>query len=135
MGRLHSTRRECHVLWRVSKVPRFCLTSLPCPTAVGLSQLSALASNPHLVKVKWQTGTELNIIGFNILRRGGGVKAWKQLNADLIGAKNIGQVMGSRYLYNDSTVGPGKTYKYKLQVVYTDGSKQTTAAIKVKMPN
>jgi len=108
--------------------------NLPCPTAVGLAQVSARASSSNLVKVKWQTGTELNIIGFNVLRRGGGMKAWKQLNGDIIDAKNVGQITGSRYVYDDSAVEPGKTYRYKLQIVYTDGSKQSTKGIKVKTP-
>ena len=85
------------------------------PTAADLVVFDArFRAKQARVNVKWQTGTELNILGFNLYRAVGRHSAYKQLNAELIPAKNLGQVLGASYILRDTQVKAGKTYFYKL---------------------
>ena len=80
------------------------------------------------------TGSETNMIGFNVWRRGKGkANGWQKLNALVIAAKNVGQPMGTDYSYSDASVQAGKTYRYKLEVLGTDGSSSWSKIIKVKV--
>ena len=102
------------------------------PTAADLVAFGArFRAKQERVNVKWQTGTELNILGFNLYRAVGKTGTYKQLNAELIPAKNLGQVLGASYILRDTQVKAGKTYFYKLQVVYADGAREMSSRVRV----
>lgn len=94
------------------------------PTAANLVQFGArYNAKQDLVRVKWQTGVELDIVGFNVFRATKKDGVYKQLNADLIPSKYAGQVVGARYSLRDAKAKSDKTYFYKLQVVYANDTR------------
>ncbi|KPK40696.1 MAG: hypothetical protein AMJ78_06915, partial [Omnitrophica WOR_2 bacterium SM23_29] len=71
------------------------------------------------VKLFWVTGSELDNLGFNILRSEDG-KNYIKINPELI--KGLGTpVRGQAYTYEDSGVVDGKTYYYLLEDIETTG--------------
>ena len=52
--------------------------------------------------------------------------------ANLKQAKYAGQPLGNKYRYTDKTVKSGKTYRYKIEIVYLDGHTEWTNAVRVK---
>ncbi|OQY80120.1 MAG: hypothetical protein B6D41_21595 [Chloroflexi bacterium UTCFX4] len=101
------------------------------PTSATLTQFQAARTRKNFVKLKWETGSELAVVGFNVWRKQG-KGAWKQLNAELMAAKNAGQVTGASYTFSDKDVKQGKKYRYKVQVVKGNGTSEWSGAILVK---
>lgn len=107
------------------------------PTAATLTNFSAKATTgktgKQIVKVKWETGSELNVVGFNVWRKVGRAK-WKQWNAEMIAAKQVGQALGDTYRFSDKESKSGKTYRYKIEIVLANGTREWSDVIKIKMP-
>jgi hypothetical protein len=89
------------------------------PTGVVLAGFEA-AAQPDGVQVTWATASELDILGFNLLRSdaGGGFVA---VNDAFIFAEYAGADFGASYGYLDAALPPG-IYAYTLEVVKLDGS-------------
>ena len=94
------------------------------PTGVTLISMNAQVTNKQRVRVKWETGNELNVVGFNLWRRAGKNDAWEMLNRKLLAAKQIGTINGARYMRGDKTVRAGTRYFYKLEIVRADGTSE-----------
>ncbi len=111
-------------------------TRVSTPTSAELTNFS-LKARAKQVQVRWSTGTEMNMVGFNIWRRKGKDTEWHQLNADLIPATNIGTVNGGNYIYKDKAVKTGKKYIYKIEIVNAIGESTWSdeLAVRVKKPN
>ncbi|MEM7534182.1 MAG: C25 family cysteine peptidase [Chloroflexota bacterium] len=106
------------------------------PTAVDMAGFTAYmpgdtAQNdsgqdaPATVMVEWHTGSEIEILGFNLLRAEGGSDDFSQINAEMIFANNAGMSGGSSYAYED-IIRESQTqqYQYKLEVVKLDGTSE-----------
>lgn len=100
--------------------------------SLGLSDFSAKVTKNKTVLLIWNTGSEAQILGFNLWKRTGkGV--WVKMNADLIPAKNTGQLISNQYTQRDSQVKVGKTYRYMLEVVSITGYSAKTDPLAVKI--
>ena len=91
------------------KYPTACQT-----TAAGITRFAATRTTRG-VAVAWRTGTEAQILGFNVWRNG------KRLNRTLITAKHTGRAGGASYRFADRTARSGRVYTYRLQVVDLKG--------------
>ncbi len=89
------------------------------PTAVVLAGFSIMAQ-PDRVLVSWQTASEVEILGFNLLRQAGGGE-FEAVNEELILAAQSGRDAGASYTYEDQRVISGMTYHYVLEIVKPDG--------------
>ncbi len=100
-------------------------TSLP----VELSQFSALFSNGQVV-LRWQTQSEINNLGFNVLRSESVEGKFVKLNAELIpGAGNSSD--SHTYSFADPNVLPERTYYYKLEDIDINGTRTAHGPISV----
>jgi|GEM_PF-6166023 len=102
------------------------------PTAANLIAFHG-KTNAGKNVLNWQTGTELEIVGFDIWRQVG-KGAWKQINQQTIATKNTGGVQGARYRFSDDAVRHGKVYRYKLRITYRDGHTEWSKAVRIKIP-
>lgn len=99
-------------------------------TAEELSSFSGKAKAKQ-INLKWTSANEFNTSGFNVWRKFGKA-GWKQVNADFINAQTPGQQNSHQYSYTDTVKKLGKTYRYKLEVVRTDGSSSWSDVVRVK---
>jgi len=90
------------------------------PTGVVLASLDGVAQSDGVL-VTWQTASELEVLGFNLLRAGAS-REWVLLNEVFIFAEWAGAAWGADYGYRDGAVVPGTTYDYLLEIVKSDGS-------------
>lgn len=102
------------------------------PAMLGLSNFTVKATKKHTAQICWETGSEMLILGFNVWKRAGKGE-WKQLNAEMIPAKNIGEVIGNSYAMTDKQVKIGKSYSYQLEVIGSNGVSAFTDPITVKI--
>ncbi|MCC7164277.1 MAG: hypothetical protein IT331_17410 [Anaerolineae bacterium] len=107
--------------------------TVTAPTAVGLSAFDANAKNKR-VDLKWSTGSELNVVGFNVWRTGRAKGTFEKINLELIPAKQAGGLAGADYVFKDKNRKPGKRYFYKLEMIGTNGSSEWSDVIIIKMP-
>lgn len=91
------------------------------PTVLDLESFRVKLTRAKKAQAIWKTGSEMRLIGFNLYRKRG-AQEWVKLNDTMIPAQNIGTVNGARYTFVDTRVKAGKTYRYKLQVMFTDDS-------------
>lgn len=104
----------------------------PIPTtAVNVTGPSARVNSKGKIVVKWRTTNESQIAGFNIFRKNG-KGAWKQINGNFKQAKHPGDPAPAKYRFTNRDVKSGKTYRYKIQVVYLDGHTEWTEVARVK---
>lgn len=104
------------------------------PTSAILISFKAKLTPKKQVKLSWETGSEMTLLGFDVYRQTVGAKKWVKVNANVIQAQNPGGVTGAKYVYTDKTVQSGKTYRYKLKVLNTDGTFEWSETRKVTVP-
>ncbi len=88
------------------------------PVGEPMGGFSAMVSRGS-VQLRWQSESESNILGFNVLRsdgRGGFVR----VNDSLIFARNAGADMGASYHFIDRRVSSG-VYTYQLEIIRLNG--------------
>lgn len=83
------------------------------PTAITLSSFKAKQSGRKIL-VNWKTASEVDNLGFNILRSDSENGTYTQINSDLIPAKK-NAVSGANYKFKDRDIEKGNTYWYKLE--------------------
>jgi len=102
----------------------------PTPGAIDLLSFQAVSLKGNAA-IKFETGSETNTLGFNILRAtkaSGGI--YTQVNDTLIPAKG-NTAMGAKYRYLDNAVRVGKTYFYMLQEVEQNNQKHVYGSVGV----
>lgn len=102
------------------------------PTAATLVDFT-VEPKGKVVKLRWITGSELNLIGFDVWRKVG-KQEWKKLNKQLIPAINLGRVSGTNYVFNDVKVKPARTYRYRLELIKGNGENETSYEVRIKLP-
>ena len=98
------------------------------PTGVGVSGFSATPA-PDGIAVAWETASEQNIAGFNVLRKAGAGE-FVVANSELLFAQNAGSNQGAAYSFTDTQPGAGRL-TYALQVVRLDGSVESVGQVEV----
>lgn len=83
----------------------------------------------NAILLEWETVTEINTLGFNLLRSDSKTGPYEIINDQLIPA--IGGIGGAYYDYVDDDVVNGQTYWYILIVVKNDGTHNETIPISV----
>lgn len=104
------------------------------PTANELGDVTAKANADGTVSIRWETRNELNMIGFNVLRSDTKKGEPTTVNAHVIPARYVGQVLGRSYKYQDDTAAPDTTYFYRLEILRVNGSRSRTKPLKVTTP-
>ena len=89
------------------------------PTAVELVSFTARGLDGS-VELAWETGSELDNLGFNLYRADSASGPWQQLTGSLIPGLGSSPE-GARYRYVDASVTNGATYYYGLEDVETTG--------------
>ena len=92
--------------------------------AVTMTDVQAAWQGGKVV-VQWWTATELNNVGFNILRSGdveASYETWVTINSSLIISQCLGQVCGAAYSFDDTSASPGQMYWYAIQSLTNTGA-------------
>lgn len=110
--------------WR-TRVGSFTFAPTNCtpapPTAVSVGRFVASRTKQGVV-VTWRTGTEAQILGFNVWRQSRAGR-WTKLNPALVAAGHAGQSRGATYRFLDRTALGRAPYNYRLQVVAPTGKR------------
>lgn len=94
--------------------------------AVTISSFNAQGQSAGIL-VTWSTGSEINNVGFDVLRSTDQNGTYTKINANLIpGCLCMG---GANYQFTDTTAASGQTYFYHLQSVDTSGGRTTTDCV------
>ncbi len=102
-------------------------------TALNVTGLRGALNKRGYLVISWRTTNESTVAGFNVYRKNGKGE-WKQINAQFIQAKHAGDPTSDKYRFADKTAKRGKTYRYKIEVIYLDTHSEWTNTIRVKMP-
>ena len=86
------------------------------------------------VIVEWTTASELDTVGFNLLRAETQVGPFEQINSNLIPAGSD-SLTGSNYTFTDNSVQDGVTYYYMLEEIEITGESSDHGPIVVKARN
>jgi YVTN family beta-propeller protein len=103
------------------------------PTTLFLIHADAKAQGQQ-VKVLWSTGSELDVVGFNVLRSTERKGTYTRLNAQLVEADHQGEDQGGAYEWTDTTTTPGATFFYKVEVVGSRGPFESSKAQRADVP-
>lgn len=105
--------------------------------APGVEEMGLLSARWNQAKqqvvLDWNSVNESQIVGYNVMKKGR-LEGWYKVNTRFIQAKNPGMFFGAKYKYRDSAVTPGKTVKYRIEMVYANGSARVSGVSKVKIP-
>ena len=88
---------------------------------------------PTTVTIEWETESEFETAGFNILKSSEESSNFTQINERLI-ASQADPAAGASYEYVDNDVVPGQTYYYRLEDVEFDNSTVTHEVLMVTAP-
>lgn len=109
------------------------LNLLDIGLAMEATNFKAIASNGSVV-VSWQTQSEINNLGFNVIRKdaGTGVSSLIASYTSDASLRGLGtSSTGRAYSYKDTRIVNGHTYEYTIESVASDGAKKDYPAIKV----
>ncbi len=99
------------------------------PTAVDLRYFQAIGLADRAILV-WETASEVDPLGFQVLRAADAGGPWTPVNAALIPAEG-GAAAGRSYVLRDA---PGRgTWHYRLEDVGADGKRTPHAAVQVRV--
>ena len=99
---------------------------MPAHAAIGLSSFTATPGDGEVL-VEWETETEFDIVGFNLLRSDQESGEY-QVITDLFEAQGSSS-SGASYSYTDENLTNGVTYYYKLQAIHADQSTEEEGPI------
>jgi hypothetical protein len=103
-----------------TRIGAFKFPSCQGPTAVDVRTFATRRTKAG-IQVSWRTGTETDILGFNIWRSSG--ESRRKLNRALVPAKQSGKPSGAAYRFVDRKA-KGRTLRtYRLQVVDLKGKR------------
>ncbi len=102
----------------------------------GLSAIfhGALTFGRAAVTVEWETASELDTAGFNLLRSENPDGPFERINDSII-LSTGDSLSGGSYRYEDATAAAGKTYYYLLEEIGSDGSSNRHGPIAVSTGN
>jgi len=103
---------------------------ITAPTSVNLSSFIAKPKKGK-IKIKWRTSSEIDNLGFNILRSNSENGTYTQINDDLI-KKKKNAVSGAKYKFKDRKITGGKIYYYKLEDIDSTSGSTIRGPFKVK---
>lgn len=98
---------------------------------MGVSIHAILEFNRANVAVEWTTASELNTVGFNLLRGDTPGGPFEQVNEALIPSASD-TLTGNSYSYEDHSVEAGKIYFYMLEEIESSGGINQHGPITVK---
>jgi len=101
------------------------------PTAATLISFDANATNAKRVRLKWETGSELNVVGFHVWRATKKEGTYKKLNDEIIYAKHPGTIQGAAYSFKDKQVKQDKRYFYKLEILAANGPSEWSDIVRI----
>lgn len=89
------------------------------------TQPPAVATNPpgRGPLLKWSVASELGVYGYAIYRAVSEDGSQKRINSSAVPAMSE-EGSGASYAWRDTTAEPGKTYWYRIGVLFNDGRKQ-----------
>lgn len=99
------------------------------PTLINLSSFTASTKFRNVV-IAWETTTELDNLGFNILRSESESGNYTKINRKLLKAKGT-STKGASYKFKDKNIEEGKTYWYKLEDIDSNTGPTQHDAVKV----
>lgn len=88
-------------------------------TEVALAAFDAVVDN-RAITLNWQTGNEIDNLGFNVYRSESSDGEYTRINTEMISTKGSAFI-GTSYSYTDENVVPGVIYYYKLEDLDVDG--------------
>ena len=83
------------------------------------------------IEVQWKTASQLNLVGFNLLRSEGDEDSFLPINSAMITIQGD-RVIGSQYLFVDKQVQPGRIYYYKIEEITLQGAHEVIGQTKVE---
>ncbi|MFI5294154.1 MAG: C25 family cysteine peptidase [Thermodesulfovibrionales bacterium] len=95
----------------------------PIPTLAVISYFGAYEKDGKVI-VQWETASEINTLGFNLLRLDPLTGEYKQVNSGLLPSM-LKPHRGGKYTFKDTGSLPGKTYTYKLIEIEVDGNERS----------
>lgn len=103
------------------------------PLAVEYTLFEAWRIEPG-VQVRWETATEVDILGFNIWRGESDATPTTQLNSELILSESPGGGQGATYEWLDANASHTQPYFYWIESVDTVGHSQRYGPVAVQVP-
>jgi len=91
----------------------------------------SLVSSRSAVMLKWQSASEINIFGFNVLRSDNG-GTFEKINTEIILAQHAGADIGASYHLIDQPDFDGH-YRYQLEILHLDGTTERYGMIETDL--
>jgi hypothetical protein len=110
--------------WRTARNVNTKFVVNNCTTAVSVGGFAATRTSSR-VTLSWTTGSEIDIVGFNVWRSTRPDDGFIKLNASLIAATNPGGLAGAAYSFNDGSGQSSAPSFYRLEVIGTDDRSRT----------
>ena len=123
MTKKNSYQSSNNLLWIICSVLAL--------AGIGISIHALLNFNSAKVIVEWTTASELDTVGFNLLRGETSIGTFEQVNVSLIPASSD-SLTGNSYQYEDLDATAGHTYFYMLEEIESSGSANQHGPITVK---
>ncbi|RMG55044.1 MAG: lamin tail domain-containing protein [Acidobacteria bacterium] len=101
------------------------------PTAVILSSFTARSAKTRVL-IEWETVSEFDLVGFNLLRSDSPDGPFVHINPTLIPAQASGSITGAHYQYADADVVSGTMYYYVLEGVNFDTSTEQWGPVSIQ---
>lgn len=120
--------------WTIPAATTNGVVNVQTPTSTSVINLRGTPASAGQARLDWETGNELDLVGFNVWQSSSLNGEFVKRNAALIPVENPGGLKGNAYHYVDTELAANTAYLYKLEVLKQDGSAEWVGPITVRLP-
>jgi hypothetical protein len=91
------------------------------PTSAGVTEFGGARVGNTQARLTWTTGSEIDLLGFNVWRSENEDAGYTQRNSALIPTRSPGEIVSNAYELLDGGLAQAKTYYYRLEVIRAVG--------------
>ena len=107
--------------------------AVSAPTTLNIPGTGEIDVTPEYewqdgILLRWETASEVDMLGFNVLRSTSESGSREQINTDMIPVLHPGQMLGDSYTYNDADLVWGETYYYWIEILGRDNARESVGA-------
>jgi len=104
------------------------------PTSVIVAAFYVTPQPGSKLLAQWETASEIDVAGFNLYRRLSPAGEYVRLNVEMISSQAPGTLLGASYRWLDTSIQPGETYDYRLEIVHANGISSWYGPVLISVP-
>ncbi len=117
--------------WEILSTATNGTINVSTPTASTVTQFNGTYTRKNQARLKWETGNEAGLIGFNLWQSQTAATGYNKINSAVIPAQSPGEVKANTYKYLDAGFSNSQKSWYKLEALIVGGASEWSGPVSI----